>query len=29
MSGALMEAALGLWSHSLREVKGRICPLFT
>ncbi len=29
MSGASMEATLELWASSLREVKGRIRPLFT
>ena len=29
MSGASMGAALELWASSLREVKGRIRPLFT
>lgn len=28
MSGASMEATLELWASSLREVKGRICPVF-
>ena len=29
MSGASMEATLELWASSLREVKGRMRPLFT
>jgi len=29
MSGASMEATLELWASSLREIKGRIRPLFT
>jgi hypothetical protein len=29
MLGASMEATLDLWASSLREVKGRIRPLFT
>lgn len=29
MSGASMEATQGLWASSLRDVKGRIRPLFT
>ena len=29
MSGASIEATLELWASSLRDVKGRIKPLFT